>query len=597
MHTPEIYNDSSELEQFKSYIKEIRKSFDTSISWLKLSMSEKKNAIIQKCSNVKEDFKEATQVNIEYVSQMVDVILATDPVKKFQEITENLSENMKRIFKEVLENIYQKVIKEQIGKQEAIQVIEKLKNTLTSIFFNADHRKNAFHELLKKEKISFQEINDFLTDTKNKVIPTEEWQKIIETGILNWSLWVTESKDIEDRIEILSTLSYYSLQWCLRVWIDTWLFIQNVVKFFPQKAKELDEFKTNSKLSWWIALTELSSGSDLLTNLETTYVENSDGTFTIEGRKHLQWLTKEATHWILLARDKKWKSIKLFYLDTRKLWIDVTVSEEYKMSWLKSITYWINEIKATVSSDCVFEPLEDDKKSILRSFGSSLFDSRIQFPAMASWYLERLYDESYYKANLRSIAWWKMIENECVKEKLWYIKWYHEIISEINRYLIIKKISLQENNKDKKALSIICKTLSTEYMVTSWAKARDLQWWDWFKQDNIVRSLAEDAWPFSRFEGVNEMLYSHLAHEYRRKNITEGVSAKTLDYLSDCKELKKSLEETSLTQENIWKIYSRVLLINMLFEIESKQKNAFTILKEEIKQILILAQREKFELE
>jgi hypothetical protein len=47
------------------------------------------------------------------------------------------------------------------------------------------------------------------------------------------------------------------------------------------------------------------------------------------------------------------------------------------------------------------------------------------------------------------------------------------------------------------------------------------------------------------------MLYSHLAHEYRRKNITEGVSAKTLDYLSDCKELKKSLEETSLTQENI----------------------------------------------
>jgi hypothetical protein len=35
----------------------------------------------------------------------------------------------------------------------------------------------------------------------------------------------------------------------------------------------------------------------------------------------------------------------------------------------------------------------------------------------------------------------------------------------------------------------------------------------------------------------------------------------------------------------------------MLFEIESKQKNAFTILKEEIKQILILAQREKFELE
>jgi hypothetical protein len=151
-------------------------------------MSEKKNAIIQKCSNVKEDFKEATQVNIEYVSQMVDVILATDPVKKFQEITENLSENMKRIFKEVLENIYQKVIKEQIGKQEAIQVIEKLKNTLTSIFFNADHRKNAFHELLKKEKISFQEINDFLTDTKNKVIPTEEWQKIIETGILNWSL-------------------------------------------------------------------------------------------------------------------------------------------------------------------------------------------------------------------------------------------------------------------------------------------------------------------------------------------------------------------------------------------------------------------------
>jgi len=106
MNTANIYSDSFELEKIKDYIKEIRTSFDSSILGLKLSMSEKKKTILQKYSDIKIDLKQSTQTNIEYVSQMVDVILAVDPIKKFQEVTENISETMKSTFNEILESLY-----------------------------------------------------------------------------------------------------------------------------------------------------------------------------------------------------------------------------------------------------------------------------------------------------------------------------------------------------------------------------------------------------------------------------------------------------------------------------------------------------------
>ena len=591
MNTANIYSDSFELEKIKDYIKEIRTSFDSSILGLKLSMSEKKKTILQKYSDIKIDLKQSTQTNIEYVSQMVDVILAVDPIKKFQEVTENISETMKSTFNEILESLYNI-----LAIEESNSIIENLTHTLEDIFFNDSLRDKEFLKLLWKENLTNDEINTFLDSATNKTISSKEWESILESKVRNWSLWITKSNHITQRIKILSTLSYYSLQTCLRVGIDTGLFIQNVMKFFPQKRDEVKEFATNFKLSWWLALTELSSGSDLFTGVTTTYIKNSDGTYSIQWLKHLQWLTNEATHWIVFAREEWWKWIKLFYLDTRKSWVDVKMIKEYKMSWLKSITYWVNQIRATVWEDCVFTPLKWDKKSTLRSLKWSLIDSRTQFTAMWAGHLKRIYKESYYLTHLRDISWWKMIKNECVQEKMAYIEAYKNIVDNINKYEKHINLDLQANNKDLEALSIVCKTIWTEYMVKGWLKARDLQGWRWFTESNIVRWSTEDAWPYTRFEGVNEMLYSQLAHKYSKNNIYDELTNETKDILKTNNIDMKFLEDSTLTKENIWQIYARIYTINILNEIKVKTKNCFTILIEEIKQILILKERDTLKL-
>ena len=165
MNTANIYSDSFELEKIKDYIKEIRTSFDSSILGLKLSMSEKKKTILQKYSDIKIDLKQSTQTNIEYVSQMVDVILAVDPIKKFQEVTENISETMKSTFNEILESLYNI-----LAIEESNSIIENLTHTLEDIFFNDSLRDKEFLKLLWKENLTNDEINTFLDSATNKTI-------------------------------------------------------------------------------------------------------------------------------------------------------------------------------------------------------------------------------------------------------------------------------------------------------------------------------------------------------------------------------------------------------------------------------------------
>ena len=129
-------------------------------------------------------------------------------------------------------------------------------------------------------------------------------------------------------------------------------------------------------------------------------------------------------------------------------------------------------------------------------------------------------------------------------------------------------------------------------MVLSWAKARELQWWDGFKENNFIRSSAEDSWPFTRFEWANEMLYSQIT----KYDILHQIDIKTQDILKNANIDLQSIDFSKLTKENIGKIYARLLAIDMLQEINFKDDNGMIILIEEIKQILILTFRNKFSL-
>ena len=91
----ETIKKNIDLEEINYYIKGIRKNFDTSITWIKLWVNEKKNAILKKCGEIKTELQETTQSNIDHVNKIVEVVLATDPIKKFQEVTSQLTDWMK----------------------------------------------------------------------------------------------------------------------------------------------------------------------------------------------------------------------------------------------------------------------------------------------------------------------------------------------------------------------------------------------------------------------------------------------------------------------------------------------------------------------
>jgi len=464
--------------------------------------------------------------------------------------------------------------------------IKKIEYILSQIYFNKQFRKNEF-EYIKNNRELYTEndIENIFNKYSNQKISWEDWKKLIHTsGLTNWSMWKAWN-NIEDRINSVKTISYFSIDASLRTWIHTWLFLQNIWKYFPNiKEKIFDEFSKNPDLSWWLALTELSSGTNLFSNFNTKYNDLWDWNFKIIWKKHLQWLSDEATHWIILAENKgkNWV-FKLFYVDTRKENQNVEMVKERDMIDLDSITYWINKFDLIVSE----KYSADIDWRLRKNFQSMLFESRMQFPAMLAWALERIYDESKMKSELRDI-WWKMNINNSVQTKLNDMKIYSSIVNLINDFLIFKKIKLNKDNYQNEDLSIISKAVSTEYMQKSWNLWIDLAWWLWFEKNNIVRQMTSSARPFTRFEWVNEMLYSKLPR-LKKKHIfkEEVVNLINNEYsinIQNNKNNKSDIFLLKLDDSIKWYILAKISIIEMIFEMwdEIWKKDEINFLLNEI---------------
>jgi len=221
-----------------------------------------------------------------------------------------------------------------------------------------------------------------------------------------------------------------------------------------------------------------------------------------------------------------------------------------------------------------------------------LYDSRLQFPAMMVWSIQRIYDESTYKAWLRKISWWKMENNPVVQDQLEEIKIKHSIVDLINKYLVHTKINLFEDNTENEWLSIIAKTISTEYTISAGEIGKRLQGWLWFKETNIISNILKDAWPFSIFEWVNEMLYSGLVKIFEKKTSNWNNNIQLNDFIQII--LWINLNDIKLLQVNNdikWKIYSRISIISMIYEmnIENEYRKEVNFILNEIKSYILKA--------
>lgn len=471
----------------------------------------------------------------------------------------------------ILDNLW---IDENISKNE--RVLKLMDYILEKIYFDPEKREKEFQELKKRDNLTHEEITEFLERENDMDISGEDWQKFIHASwLLNWSMgemW----NDIKDRIDILSKISYFSMNTTLRTWIHTGLWLQNVAKYFPEiKDKVFGEFKDNLNYSIMLALTWLWSWSDLFKNIWVEYEENQeDWTFHLKWITHFQWLTDEATHWIVLAKNKdNEKEFKLFFVDTTKENQSIEMLQEYNMEMLNSITYWKNEIDAIVSS-------ENISTMKARGLPEMLKESRLQFPAMTVGAMKRIENETRYKIELRDIADWKMIENGTINDRFEEIKIRHNIIDLINKYLSYKNINLSDKKNDI-ILANTAKAISTDYTIESARSAKILQWWLWFKKNNLISNIEKDVKPFAIFEWNNDMLYSQLVREYRKwiKNINSKV---------DINFPLKNIKDLDINDSLKGQIYANINIMSYIYEmwLENEYENEIDFLFKECEKIM-----------
>ncbi len=484
---------------------------------------------------------------------------------------------------EFISNLENLVPSEDLEENE--KVLKLMDYILEQIYFSPEKREKEFQELKRKkeenpESVTHEEITEFLERENNMDISGEDWQKLIHcTGLLKWSMWEMWN-DIKDRIKQISKISYFSMNATLRTWIHTGLFLQNIAKYFPDIKNEVfDNFKNNQNYSGMLALTSLGSWSDLFENVWIDYEENEeDWTFHLKWEVHFQWLTDEASHWIVLAKNKNnSKEFKVFFVDTTKKNQSIEMSEEYNMEMLDSITYWKNEIDAIVLKENV------SKMRVTRELPWMLNDSRMQFPAMTVWAMKRIEDETRYKIELREIAWWKMIENRTIKDRFLEIGIRHNIVDILNKYLVFTKRDLSNKNNNI-VLPNISKAISTDYILDSARSAKILQWWDWFKNDNLISNIWKDSWPFAIFEWNNDMLYSQIVREYKNKIELNWKMPFIWIGIENIKDL-------DLNNSMKWQIYAKLNIISMINEmwLRKEYKKEIEFLTEEIHQTIIKA--------
>jgi hypothetical protein len=414
-------------------------------------------------------------------------------------------------------------------------------------------------------------------------ISGEDWKKLVHcSGLLEWSMWEMWN-NIKDRINIWVKIWYFSLGATLRMWIHSGLWLQNVWKYFPDiKDEVFEDFRNNPDYSIMLALTWLGSWSDLFENAWVDYEELSNWSFHLKWKFHFQWLTDEASHWIVLAKNKENpKEFKVFFVDTTKENQSIEIVEEYDMEMLNSITYWKNEIDAIVSIKNISTIIK--WKYLKLIVQRMLLESRLQFSMMVEWSMKRVIDETKYKIWLREIADWKMEDNKVVQDRFSEIEIRYNIINLINKYLIYKEINLFEWKNDI-VLANTSKAISTDYAVSVAKSAKILQWWAWFKDDNLVSNIEKDSKPFSIFEWNNDMLYSQLVREYKKwvKNISSEVNIWI--NLEKIKELK-------INDSLKWQIYANINILSYIYEmnLENEYQDEIKFLIKESKKIMIEA--------
>jgi len=404
---------------------------------------------------------------------------------------------------------------------------------------------------------------------------------------------------------VLAAASYESLALSLILGINGALFLQPLTKYGNDAVKGpvFDRFIQEKNMGG-LMITEPDYGSDAL-HMETSYRQQEDGSYRVQGTKHWGGLTGWADFWLITAREADadgnlGRDISFFVADQNQAEQVVEVEETYSNLGLYMIPYGRNNVDIRVPETHKLEPHSIGIKMML----DTLHRSRIEFPGMGMGFLKRLLDEAIAHCRERYVGSKALIEYDQVQRRISHIQAAFTACSAM--CLNTSEVAGLENDLSNATIPAnSTKAVVTDLMQDAAQSLLQLTGGAGYNLDHVAGRATVDSRPFQIFEGSNDILYQQIAEgvlkkmrSKKEKNLYRflddfDLTSRAADYFSDALSFEADL--TGISQRNmvdLGRILGRVVIMEMVVELGDRGfrsdliSNCLQVLREDVKTLL-----------
>ncbi len=315
---------------------------------------------------------------------------------------------------------------------------------------------------------------------------------------------------IHEGLAVAAAASYESLALSLTFGINWALFLQPVAKYGAEELKPtiFKDFLQNQKMGG-LMITEPDFGSDAL-HMQTAYSE-VDGCYHLQGTKHWAGLTGWADYWLLTARKKTatgdlMRDIDFFVCNVNGPGQQIVVEEFYENLGLYMIPYGRNRIDVKIPTLQRLVPHSSGIKMML----DLLHRSRMQFPGMATGFVQRMLDEGLAHCRDRLVGGKSLTDYDQVQHRLARLQGAFTICSAMCHHSSHRtdiSNDLAPHGLEANAI----KTVATDLMQEASQSLLQLVGAKGYRLDHIAGRGTVDSRPFQIFEGSNDILYIQIA--------------------------------------------------------------------------------------
>ncbi|PEN13071.1 acyl-CoA dehydrogenase [Longibacter salinarum] len=400
---------------------------------------------------------------------------------------------------------------------------------------------------------------------------------------------------------ILAAASYESLALSLTIGINGALFLQPLTKYGREeiKAPIFRRFIEDKNMGG-LMITEPDYGTDAL-RMETSYQQQDDGSYRIQGTKHWGGLTGWADFWLVTARRKSesgnlGRDIDFFVADMNRPEQLIEVEELYENLGLYMIPYGRNKVDIRVPEAHRLQPESTGIKMML----DTLHRSRIEFPGMGMGFLQRMLDEAISHCRERFVGGKALLEYDQVKRRVAGIQAAYTACSAMCMHT--SEHAGIENNLATHALPAnSIKSVVTDMMQSASQSLLQLAGGKGYKLDHIAGRSTVDSRPFQIFEGSNDVLYQQIAESVlksmrrmKERNLYAFASQHDLmnrasDYFKDALDVEVDMSLPQRKLVDLGRILGRVITMEMTIEMGDRGfrsdliSNALSLFRSEVK--------------